>query len=810
MTVRDVYPLPRIDDSLAALQKGVFFSTLDMNAGYWQIPMDEASKEKTAFITEGGLFEYNVMPFGLTNAPATFQRFMDATLAGLKWQCLLVYLDDIIIFSPTFEQHMIDLREVFGRLREVNIQLKPSKCHFFQNEIKYLGHIVSRHGIATDPDKVKAITELKSPKDASELRTFLGMCSYYRKFIPRFAELCGGLFELTHMGTPFLWTEAEERTFLDIKQRLISAPILAHPNFEHPFIVQTDASDHGLGAVLVQRFDMQEKVITFLSRTMQAAEKKWDTREKEALAIIWACESLRPYLVGSKFIIETDHSSLVWIKNAKTPARLVRWACRLAEFDYEVLHRPGKANANADGLSRLRSGAPTVEVGDEEGMPDRMFHNSLLCTIGVESLYTLISISQEEFQDRQQQEPTFRELIDECETNNGQSKSGMFELSEGLLYKKMDEKRLLMVPFDLRERILQVYHDHATAAHLSRDRLVQLLQQRFFWNGMVAYVSDWLRSCPCRTIKATQPVRNGLLQPISVNRPGQLWVIDLIGPIWISGQGNKYVLIAIDAFTNWVVAGAMKHMTADEVVRLFFHLVIKDHGCPENLLSDNGTQFMSEAFTQVCRSFNINKLVASAYHHQTAGKVERFVRFFKNALAAVTPREALHKWDEYIDHCLFAYRISVSRVLGDTPFYLTYGRDPTLPQDLAFNLKRRGRGDEETEKENYQSKLIKRLKSEYEMLIKKKTEDQEKYKLYYDASHRQVSFSIGDEVLILFDAPVKGFLVPRWEGPYRIVAQLNPVTYRVENEQRIFAAHVQRIIKFYRRDLSKGQPAQNK
>jgi hypothetical protein len=294
------------------------------------------------------------MPFGLTNAPATFQRFMDATLAGLKRQCLLVYLDDVTIFSPTFEQHMTDLREVFGRLREVNVQLKASKCHFFQSEIKYLGHVVSRHGIATDPDKVKAIAELKSPKDASELRTFLSMCSYYRKFIHRFAELCGGLFELTHLGTPFVWTDAEERAFCDIKQRLVNAPILAHPNFEHPFIVQTDASDHGLSAVLVQRFDMQERVITYLSRTMQAAEKKWDTREKEALAIIWACESLRPYLIGSKFIIETDHSSLVWIKNTKTPARLVRWACRLAEFDYEVLHRPGKANANAEGLSRLR------------------------------------------------------------------------------------------------------------------------------------------------------------------------------------------------------------------------------------------------------------------------------------------------------------------------------------------------------------------------------------------------------------------------------------------------------------------------
>ena len=302
---RDAYPLPRIDDCLSMLQGNRFFSSLDLNEYYWQIPMEPQDKCKTAFVTAGGLYEFNVMPFGLTNAPATSQRLMDAVFAGLKWRNLLVYLDDIIVYSSSFDQHVQDLEEVFERLKAARLKLKPSKCYLFQKELTYLGHLVSQKGIRPDLDKIKAITSMPAPKSKSDVRSFLGMCNYYRKFIPDFAKTSYPLNHLTKDAVHFKWSEEHQEAFSSLISLLGKAPILIHPDFTLPFKVQTDASDFGLGAVLSQIVDGKEHVVQYLSRTLQPAEQKWCIREKEALAIIFACESFRPYLIGTKFIIET-------------------------------------------------------------------------------------------------------------------------------------------------------------------------------------------------------------------------------------------------------------------------------------------------------------------------------------------------------------------------------------------------------------------------------------------------------------------------------------------------------------------------
>jgi hypothetical protein len=473
---------------------------------------------------------------------------------------------------------------------------------------------------------------MKRPQNVAEVRTFLGMSGFYRKYIEKFSDKSAPLVELTTVlaSNNFSWNESQETSWLNLKDCLVSAPILCHPNFDFPFVLQTDASDIGLGATLVQYIDGRERTITYLSRTTQPAEMKWAVREKEALAIIWACESLRPYLIGNKFIVETDHDSLVWLHSAKTPARLVRWACRLSEFDFDIKYRPGKSNQRSDCLSRM----PLNEVSDDmDLMPDRVFctsiqQNKTPTQDRHEALFMVTGLSKEQIKICQLDDPLCRAKIEECEREETRATATyMLHEREQLLCRysipacrSADSNRLLVIPLNLRELVLRYYHDHCITAHLSGDRVINLLKKRFWWPRMSTYVREYIKSCSCQRVKLAQPLRNGLLLPIEATRPGQIWVVDIVGPIWRSAQSNKYILVAIDSFTNWPVAGVMKQQTAEEVVRLFFNLVIKEHGTPENILSDSGTQFMSDAFDSLCKSFNIKKTRGQSISSSDGGK----------------------------------------------------------------------------------------------------------------------------------------------------------------------------------------------
>ncbi|CAM4797928.1 unnamed protein product [Rotaria magnacalcarata] len=274
VTTRDAYPIPRIDDTLDSLQEAKFISTLDLRSGYWQVEMDKDSKEKTAFITHRGLYEFNVMPFGLTNAPATFQRLMDIVLAGLKWQCCLVYIDDIIVYSPNFEQHLLDLEKVFLALREANLTLKASKCCFCRKEMKYLGHVVTQNGIKPDPTLTKAVTDFPQPKPIKDVQSFLGLTGYYRRFIKNYAKIAEPLIkqlrQLKERNYHLSWTPECTTAFEALKNKLTAAPIMSTPNFNEPFILELDACEYGLVAVLAQEYNKMKHVIAYASRTLSS------------------------------------------------------------------------------------------------------------------------------------------------------------------------------------------------------------------------------------------------------------------------------------------------------------------------------------------------------------------------------------------------------------------------------------------------------------------------------------------------------------------------------------------------------------
>ena len=357
VTSGDAYPLPRIDESLDALAGSSLFSTLDLLSGYWQIPLDADASEKSAFVTRSGLWQWKVMPFGMTSAPATFERLMETVLRGLQWKSLLLYLDDVIVFSSDVESHITRLEEVFCRLRAANLKLKPAKCELFKTKVKYLGHIVSEEGVATDPEKVSAVRDWPTPGCTSQLRKFLGTVGYYRRFCPGLATVAKPLNALTKKGVAFIWTEECQEAFEELKDLLVSSPILGYPDPELPYVLDTDASLSAAGGVLSQVQDGVERPIAYFSKTFSKPERNYCVTRRELLAVVLSVQHFRPYLYGRKFLLRTDHASLQWLRRRKEPeGQVARWLEILSEFSYDLKHRPGVQHGNADGLSRRLCG----------------------------------------------------------------------------------------------------------------------------------------------------------------------------------------------------------------------------------------------------------------------------------------------------------------------------------------------------------------------------------------------------------------------------------------------------------------------
>ena len=369
-STRDAFPLPRIEDALEALGQSKYFSTLDLTSGYWQVEVAERDKHKTAFSTPMGLYEANRMPFGLQNAPSTFQRLMTCCFGDLNYINLLIYLDDIIIFSKTFTEHLERLQVVFNRLREHGLKLKPSKCHLMKKEVQYLGHLVSAEGIKTDPDKISKVKDWKRPTNGKEMQQFLGLTGYYRRYVEGYAKLVAPLYRLTS-GDPrkkkrgrkvpfipppkFQWTEECETAFQVLKEKLTTAPVLGYPDYSLPFLLQTDASGEGLGAVLAQVQDGSERVIAYASRGLNPAETRYPAHKLEFLALKWAVTGkFYDHLYGHKFSVFTDNNPLKYVMTtAKLDATGQRWVSQLSMFDFNIQYRQGKCNGNADALSRL-------------------------------------------------------------------------------------------------------------------------------------------------------------------------------------------------------------------------------------------------------------------------------------------------------------------------------------------------------------------------------------------------------------------------------------------------------------------------
>jgi len=491
---KDSYPLPHIDSCLDALNSSAWFTTLDLRSGYWQVRQAPEDADKTAFVTRRGCYRFKVLSFGLCGAPGLFQRLMDLVMSGLTWSTMLVYLDDLVIFAKTFEEHHARLAAVLGRLRAANLKLKPSKCHFFQKKIQFLGYIVSEKGLETDPDKIRVIKEWPALQNVAETRSFIGLCSYYRKFVPGFADLAAPLHDLTKKGVRFQWTEKHQAAFDELKHRLTSTPILSLPRDEGQFLLDTDASNEALGLILSQVTDGEEHVIAYASRRYSQAEHRYCITRKELLGIIYGLRQFRQYLLGRQFLVRTDHEPLTWLYRSPQPiGQQARWLDLIAEYTFEIQHRPGRLHSNVDAVSRVPqlcrqcgrdescydlSGQQTSEVSKCRSV-DQSTNNLLL----------QIDLNPPTIRQLQLQDPTIAPVInylesqtdvpnhdqllaDGKETRNYCGQWPQLTLLEGVLFRRfVDAKNQtrwlqLVAPRAIRPDILKLCHEGMTGGHL--------------------------------------------------------------------------------------------------------------------------------------------------------------------------------------------------------------------------------------------------------------------------------------------------------------------------------------------------------
>ena len=824
------YPLPRIDEALDSLSGAKFFTTLDMTAGYWQVDIAPEDREKTAFSTGKGLHHFRKMAMGLRNAGATFQKLMELVLAGVDAQSCLVYLDDVILFNKTEDGHIRTLEEVFTRIRRAGLKLKPQKCLIGKKEVTFLGHQVSREGIRPDPSNIEKVLSWPRPNNDAEAKSFLGLCGYYAKFIPDYAEVIKPLREASNRKGTIDWTTDLTTSFNMLKKSLASPPVLTLPSFNGTFRLYTDACNSSVGAVLTEAAEGEEKVVAYESKVLSRQQRRWPTYDKELWAVVHAIRRFHQYVTGARFQVITDHKPLANIPKSIASerdgtGRRGRWAIELSSYDFDVIIKAGAEHMNADALSRrpepgsdaeregqrerevaprgCRGGAPCtaappavspavdlghpqdlsqvratesgtgptevhpvrVSTAQQTDIPERQARTTQQPGMTSARQGTNGTAAEPDEQHRllsaQREDPVFRRLK-ELAGNTGnpptrqqlRDQAGEWsylgsrwtEVTEengllGLRGKQPDEPFRVLVPEKLREDVLKWSHEHPSSGHMCTQKTVNRLLGRFSWPGMCHQANMFCRSCVlCQRRSRPTPSRRAPLITETASHPFERVALD-ITEMPLSSDGNKYALVVMDYFSKYVRIYPMKNQKAVTVSECLMDWVY-ELGVPERIHSDQGPQFESIVFQELCKQLGIRKTRTTPYHPQSDGMVERFMRTLKDMVAKYVDAQGL-TWDKGVKAYAMAYNSAVHNTTGYSPFFLVHGYEPRLPMDVQFATPR-----PLVDVQSFPEERRRGLEKAFEDVRRASKRAASESAKRYDKATRHIAYQEGDKVWI--------------------------------------------------------------
>jgi len=757
-------PMP-IDDMLYKFEGAKCFSTLDLTAGYWQVPLHPNSRKYTAFLFNGHSYEFRVLPFGLNISVGCFIKCVNSILGPDVDDFAMAYVDDIIIWSKDFETHLRHVNIVLGKLWNAGVTINFKKSNFLEREILFLGHKVSAQGIKINDDKVAYIREFPEPKSKKELQSFLGLVNFYRKFVVSFSEYTQQLSHLTKKNAVWSWGEKERVVFNQIKDLFINTVVLKHPDFSKPFYIGTDGSILAIGGCLYQENEEgEQQPIAFASRSLRGPETRYTITEIELLAVVFVCEKFRCYLMGREVIVRTDHQALTFLSSSKhLSGRLMRWTLALQEYRLRVEYVPGKQNSVADLLSRY----PV----DGKQMIAKEF--ACIHRISVMNINARLTDKLKRIEQLQKEDAVMPEVLTQLNGGSEQVREKLqkyYLVYNGVLFRRSNaesDEWKLWLPEVLVDEVIDNYHENY--GHFGANKICRALRESCIFNNMERRIRKRLQACDtCQKAKCLNRSMEGEMKNVVANEPGEMISVDLMGPLPTGKGGVTMIFGVLDVFSKYIRLYAIKKATAEILCGKIINNYIEKHGKPKTILSDHGPQFISENWTAPLRALNIEVRYSAVFHPQT-NLIERANREIGRILR--TYCHTRHStWPEQLENIENWINCTHHDSIGCTPYQLMYGKRPKRLIETLVEFPNREEPDLETV-----------IKLAREVLLGKAR----KRKKRHDTG-KPTKFEVGDLVLVrthyqssaLRKEIKKLFLL--YEGPYRIKEIVGANAYLLE------------------------------